>query len=150
MYLHSYSKEIYCYMTPKSRNSGARVDVHCYARTRYTGSGGNEHAHNNSRTTVSMQRRGKHTSITVQELIGHGVFCWAGPEAIWRGSQAAGIELRESLETAVEDDWEKMATESQLNLERIELMNWGSKIVEFSLSRLSWQFSWGRSVEGLS
>jgi hypothetical protein len=24
----------YCYMTPESRNSGARIEVHCYATTR--------------------------------------------------------------------------------------------------------------------
>jgi hypothetical protein len=47
-----------------------------------------------------MQWRGKHTSVTTEELLGNGVFCWGLLEAIQRG------ELRESLEMAVEDDGE--------------------------------------------
>jgi hypothetical protein len=43
---------------------------------------GNEHAHNNRRTAASIQRRGKHTSITIEELLGSGVFCWGRPDAI--------------------------------------------------------------------
>jgi hypothetical protein len=64
-----------------------------------------------------MQRPDKHTSITIEKLLGNGVFCWDRPEAIYRGPQAAEIKLRESLETAVEDDREEMAAESQLSFE---------------------------------
>jgi hypothetical protein len=47
-----------------------------------------------------MQLRGKHTSVTVEELLGNGVHCWGRPE----DPSPAEIELKESLETAVEDD----------------------------------------------
>jgi hypothetical protein len=33
-------------------------------------------------TAVSMQRRGKHNSIRIEELLGNGIFCWSRPEAI--------------------------------------------------------------------
>jgi hypothetical protein len=73
---------MYCDVTPESRDSSLiGNDSEKFSR-------GNEHARNNSRTTVSMQRLGKHTSITIKELLGNGVFCWGRPEAIWRGSQA--------------------------------------------------------------
>jgi hypothetical protein len=39
-----------------------------------------------------MQRRGKDTSITIEELLGNCVFYWGRPEAIQRGSQAAERE----------------------------------------------------------
>jgi hypothetical protein len=51
-----------------------------------------------------MQLRDKDTSVTIEELSGNGVFCWGRPEAIVRGSQAAEIELRETLEMTVEKD----------------------------------------------
>jgi hypothetical protein len=60
--------------------------------------------------TVSMQQRGKHTSITIEELLGNGVCCWGRPETIKRGSQPAEIRLKESLE---------MATESWLSFETL-------------------------------
>jgi hypothetical protein len=44
--------------------------------------------------TVSMKRRGTHTSITIEELLGKGVLCWGRPEVIQR-------ELRESFGSAV-------------------------------------------------
>jgi hypothetical protein len=40
-----------------------------------------------------MQRRGKNTSITIQELLGNGVFCWIRPEATKRGSKAGRIRI---------------------------------------------------------
>jgi hypothetical protein len=55
-------------MTPESRNSSL------------LGNGGkqnsnvNVHARNKRRTTVSMYRRGKHTSGAIEELLGKGVF----------------------------------------------------------------------------
>jgi hypothetical protein len=36
-----------------------------------------------------MQRRGKHTPVTIEELLGNGVFPSGRPEAIYRGSLAA-------------------------------------------------------------
>jgi hypothetical protein len=51
-----------------------------------------------------MQRRGKRASITIEKLLGKGVFCLVRPEAIKRGSRASREELRESLEMAVEND----------------------------------------------
>jgi hypothetical protein len=32
--------------------------------------------------TVSMQRRGKHASITIEEFLGNDVLCWIRPEAV--------------------------------------------------------------------
>jgi hypothetical protein len=40
---------------------------------RGTGSPGNVHARKNRRTTVSMQRRGKHTSVTIKGLLTNDV-----------------------------------------------------------------------------
>jgi hypothetical protein len=37
---------------------------------------GNEHTRNSRRITVSKQRRDKHTSVTIEELLGNGVLCW--------------------------------------------------------------------------
>jgi hypothetical protein len=71
-------------MTPESRNSGPRIDVHFKATTKYTFCRGNYHARNNRRTSASMQRQGKYFSITIEELLGNGVFCWGRPEAITR------------------------------------------------------------------
>jgi hypothetical protein len=36
-----------------------------------------------------MQRRGKHTSITAEELLEDCIFCWGRPEALQRGLQAS-------------------------------------------------------------
>jgi hypothetical protein len=47
-----------------------------------------------------MQRRGKYTSITIEELLGNGVNCWGRPE----DPRQAETELMQSLEAAVEDD----------------------------------------------
>jgi hypothetical protein len=47
---------------------------------------------------------------------GNGVFCWVRPEAVNEDPRPAELELRESLEAAVEDDSEEMAT-SQLRPE---------------------------------
>jgi hypothetical protein len=82
--------------------------------TQQTGSCGNEHTHNNRRTAISMQWRGKHTSITIQELLANSVFCWGCTEAIQQRSQATWeTELRESLEMAVEDNWEEMTVAAE-------------------------------------
>jgi hypothetical protein len=51
-----------------------------------------------------MPRQGKHTSITIEQLLRKCVFCLVRPEAI------LGEELKECLDTAVEGDWEEMAT----------------------------------------
>jgi hypothetical protein len=60
-------------MTRESRSIGARVAS--IARQRLgKHSRGNEHARNNKRTTVYMQRRGKHTTITVEKKLENGVF----------------------------------------------------------------------------
>jgi hypothetical protein len=64
-------------------------------------------ARNYRRTVVSMQRRGKHTSTTIEELLGNGVFC--SIRLYNEGPRPAELELSKSLETAVEDDWEEMA-----------------------------------------
>jgi hypothetical protein len=69
-------------MTLVSRNIGGRVDVHYEATTWQIGFCRNEHAYNSRRIAVSMQRQGKHTSITVEELLGNGVFIWIRLEAI--------------------------------------------------------------------
>jgi hypothetical protein len=63
-----YPCSLYCEMTPESRNSGARVDVHY------------------------RQRLGKHVpaatnkQATIEVLLGYndgnGVFCWFCPKAI--------------------------------------------------------------------
>jgi hypothetical protein len=52
---------------------------------------------------ISMQRRDKHTSITVEELLRNA------PRLYNEELSQLREELRESLETAVEDDWEEMA-----------------------------------------
>jgi hypothetical protein len=69
----------YSGMPPENRNSGARVDVHWLGKQ--VPAEMNTQS-KNRKTTVSMQRRGKHTSITIEELLGNGVFCWGRPEAI--------------------------------------------------------------------
>jgi hypothetical protein len=52
-----------------------------------------------------MQRRGKHTSITIEVLLGNGVFCLGRPDAIYNEDpRSAEIKLMECLETAVEND----------------------------------------------
>jgi hypothetical protein len=47
-----------------------------------------------------MQLRGKHISITIEELLGNSVFCLIRLEC----PRPAEKELREFLEMAVEDD----------------------------------------------
>jgi hypothetical protein len=56
-----------------------------------------------------MQRRGKPISVTIEELLGNGVFCWVRPEAI----------LRSLFETAVPSVWRRRNGKSQI---------WHSKI----------------------
>jgi hypothetical protein len=74
---------IYYNTTPESRNSGTIADVHYQATDRWTHSHGNKYASNNRRVAVSMQQRGKHASLTIEELLlGSGVFCGGQPEAI--------------------------------------------------------------------
>jgi hypothetical protein len=54
-----------------------------------------------------MQRRGKHTSITIEELLGNGVYVAAAPWLYNDDLRRLRIELRESPEAAVEDDGEE-------------------------------------------
>jgi hypothetical protein len=54
-----------------------------------------------------MQRRGKHTSITTEELSGNGVFCWVRVEAMQRGTQMT----------------EKSQDKAQPNIEHIRVLN---------------------------
>jgi hypothetical protein len=51
-----------------------------------------------------MQQLDKYTSVTIEELLGNCVFCLGLPEAIQNDLRIAEIELREFLETALEDD----------------------------------------------
>jgi hypothetical protein len=52
-----------------------------------------------------MQRRGKHASVTIEELLGGVVFSvGADPRLYNEDPRPAEIESRESLETTVEDD----------------------------------------------
>jgi hypothetical protein len=51
-----------------------------------------------------MQRLGKHTSITREELLRNGVFFEYDPWLYNEGPRQAEIELRKSLVTAVEND----------------------------------------------
>jgi hypothetical protein len=46
------------------------------------------------------------TSVTMEELLRKGVFCWGRPEAIQYNDDFRKLrgELRKSLESAVEDD----------------------------------------------
>jgi hypothetical protein len=44
------------------------------------------------------------TSKTIKELLGNCVFCWGRLEAIKKDLRPAETELKESLDTAVEDD----------------------------------------------
>jgi hypothetical protein len=37
----------------------------------------NEYTSNDNRTAISMQQRHKHTSVTIEELLGNDVFCGA-------------------------------------------------------------------------
>jgi hypothetical protein len=55
-------------MTPESRNSEVRIDVHYYATTRSAHSRGNEYASNTQVTSVAMQRRCKHAFPTIETL----------------------------------------------------------------------------------
>jgi hypothetical protein len=56
-----------------------------------------------------MQRLGKYISATIEKLLRNGVFCGGRPEDL----RQLRIELRESLEMAVEDDEEeKFSTRS--------------------------------------
>jgi hypothetical protein len=57
---------------PESRNSGVRVEF--IARQRLGKQVPAEM--NTDATVVSMQRRGIHTTITVDELLGNAVFSW--------------------------------------------------------------------------
>jgi hypothetical protein len=55
-----------------------------------------------------MQRRGKHTSIAIEELLGSGVFCWGGPSLYNEDPRLVQEkELRQSFEAVVEDDEEE-------------------------------------------
>jgi hypothetical protein len=56
-----------------------------------------------------MQRRSKHASITKEELLGNGVFCWGRPRLYNEDLSQLRGELRESLETSLEDDGEEKA-----------------------------------------
>jgi hypothetical protein len=51
-----------------------------------------------------MQRLDKHTSITIEELLVNCVFCGSVPRLYNEDLRQLREELRESLETAVEDD----------------------------------------------
>jgi hypothetical protein len=50
-----------------------------------------------------MQRRGKHTYVTMEELLANGVFCWIRVYITWIRGQLE-LELREYPQTAVQDD----------------------------------------------
>jgi hypothetical protein len=69
LYTHSLHTK-YCDMTPESRDSSllANGGKTCFRGNVLV------HARSNRRITVSMQLRGKHTSITMEELLG-GDFC---------------------------------------------------------------------------
>jgi hypothetical protein len=51
-----------------------------------------------------MQQQGKHTSITIQELLGNDIFCWEQPKRYLRQLKGG---LWRSLEAAVNDDGEE-------------------------------------------
>jgi hypothetical protein len=51
-----------------------------------------------------VQRGGKHTSVTIEELLGNGVFRGADRRLYNEDLRQLRGELRESLETPVEDD----------------------------------------------
>jgi hypothetical protein len=51
-----------------------------------------------------MQWRGKHTAITIEELLGNGVFCESAPSLYNEDLRQLRRELCEVLELAVEDD----------------------------------------------
>jgi hypothetical protein len=62
----------------------------------------------NTHTTIEelpflCKRRDNHTCIIMVELLLNGVFCWNRPRLYNEDPRLEGIELRESLETAVED-----------------------------------------------
>jgi hypothetical protein len=54
-----------------------------------------------------MQRRGKRACITIEEMLGNGVFCWGRPTLYNEDLRQLESELRESLEMPVEDDDKK-------------------------------------------
>jgi hypothetical protein len=51
-----------------------------------------------------MRRQGKHASITIEELLGKGVFYVSVPRIYKEDLRQLREELRESLETVVEND----------------------------------------------
>jgi hypothetical protein len=51
-----------------------------------------------------MLRRGKHTCIKIEELLGNGVSFGAAPRLYNEDPRPVEIELRDSLEMAVQDD----------------------------------------------
>jgi hypothetical protein len=55
-------------MTPESRNSEVRIDVHCWATTRWTHSRCNKYVSNNWVTSVAMQQRCKQAFPTTERL----------------------------------------------------------------------------------
>jgi hypothetical protein len=63
---------------------------------------GNKYASNKRRTDVSVQRRAKHTSVTIEELLENGVFCGSAPKLCNEDLRQLELELRESLEMVVE------------------------------------------------
>jgi hypothetical protein len=75
-----------------------------------------------------MYRRGKHTSVTIEVLLGNGVFCGSRPET--EDPRQLG-ELSEALETAVEDEWEEMAAESQWSVETLACQDMSLGVAEF-------------------
>jgi C4-type Zn-finger protein len=51
-----------------------------------------------------MQRRGKHASITIEELLGNAVFSWGHSKAYIMRIPGKLKKLRESLDMDVEDN----------------------------------------------
>jgi hypothetical protein len=62
--LEGYLMTVYCDMTPESRNSGARGNVHCQQRL------------------VEHVPTASNTQTTPEELLTSSIFCWVRPEAI--------------------------------------------------------------------
>jgi hypothetical protein len=56
-----------------------------------------------------MQWRGKYASVTIEELLGNGVFVGSAPRLYNEDPRPAEIELRETVDKAAEDDSERVA-----------------------------------------
>jgi hypothetical protein len=121
-------------MTPESLYSGVRVDVHCWATTR--------------QTCIRIRKEQSRYCwiITVETVFSVG----SEPRLYNEDPRPAEVELTESLETAVEDDWEEMATH-QLSFETAawqemslgaEELNWGIEASEL-LSAIQWNWKSG-------